>query len=138
MSTNKWPVIPRHYGKGEQIVQAEHHEALVNHKRQAKSHNGQHRLQTACPQNKCFCNRLLNRVIHCNNRAPVTASSMTTAHKPSVRRLLKHWPVTAHMPMPLPRSCNAKRENSTSATAINNQYQPPQENSGANCHTGSL
>lgn len=41
---------PRHYGKGEQIVQAEHTQALIQYKKQAKSHHGQHRLQAACSQ----------------------------------------------------------------------------------------
>lgn len=52
---------PRHYGKGEQIIQAAHLEALRQHKRQAKQHGGQHRLLAACPQTETLLEQALER-----------------------------------------------------------------------------
>jgi hypothetical protein len=52
---------PRHYGKGEQIVQDAHLEALVQHKRQAKGHSGQHRLQAACAQTEQLLQQAIER-----------------------------------------------------------------------------
>jgi transposase len=54
-------IHPRHYGKGEQIVQDAHLEALVQYKRQAKGHSGQHRLQAACPQTEQLLQRSIER-----------------------------------------------------------------------------
>ena len=51
----------RHYGKGEQIIQAEHTRALLQHKRQAKSHHGQHQLQAACAQTETLLQQAIAR-----------------------------------------------------------------------------
>jgi hypothetical protein len=52
---------PRHYGKAEHIVQDEHIAALLQHKRQAKTHNGQHRLLAACPQTEQLLQQAIER-----------------------------------------------------------------------------
>jgi hypothetical protein len=52
---------PRHYGKGEQIVQDAHLEALIQHKRQAKGHSGQYRLQAACAQTEQLLQQAIER-----------------------------------------------------------------------------
>jgi hypothetical protein len=52
---------PRHYGKGEQIVQEAHLAALIQHKRQAKGHSGQHRLQAACAQTEQLLQQAIER-----------------------------------------------------------------------------
>jgi transposase len=54
-------IHPRHYGKGEQIVQDAHLEALVQYKRQAKGHSAQHRLQAACPQTEPLLQQAIER-----------------------------------------------------------------------------
>lgn len=52
---------PRHYGKAEQIVQTEHLKALVQHKKHAKNHHGQHRLLAACPQTEILLQQAIAR-----------------------------------------------------------------------------
>ena len=52
---------PRHYGKAEQLIQGEHTAALVQYKKQAKSHQGQHRLQAACPQTEQLLQQAIER-----------------------------------------------------------------------------
>ena len=51
----------RHYGKSEQILQPAHLAALLQHKRQAKSHSGQHRLQVACPETEPLLQQAIER-----------------------------------------------------------------------------
>lgn len=51
----------RHYGKGEQIVQTEHTQALLQHKRKAKLHSGQHRLLATCPQSEQLLQQAVTR-----------------------------------------------------------------------------
>jgi transposase len=52
---------PRHYGKTEQIIQDGHIQALIRHKQQAKSHNGQHRLFVTCPATEMLLQQALER-----------------------------------------------------------------------------
>lgn len=52
---------PRHYGKKEEIVLPEHLETLLAHKRQAKSHQGQHRLQAACERTEQLLQQSVER-----------------------------------------------------------------------------
>ena len=52
---------PRHFGKGEQIEDPAHIQALVTHKRQARQHRGQDRLSKAVPSSEAFLQQSAQR-----------------------------------------------------------------------------
>lgn len=131
---------PRHYGKGEQIVQAEHHEALVNHKRQAKSHNGQHRLQAACPQTEVLLQQAVERghplattvrlllqslddygsQAFC--QAVVKALASDSSHANAVAQILQCEREKQHLPPPLTISINHPKAKLQVPTATLDRY----------------
>jgi len=51
----------RHYGRQQQIIDPEHLEALRQHKQQAKSHSGQHRLFVTCAATESLLQQAVER-----------------------------------------------------------------------------
>ncbi len=64
----------RHFGKGEQIEQAEHIDELVKRKRQARRQRGQDQLSQAAPSSQI----LLSRAVERGNRLSTLVSSLLT------------------------------------------------------------
>ena len=131
----------RHYGKAEQIVQCEHTQALIQHKRQANTHHGQHRLLAACAQTEQLLQQAVERGhplattvrlllqsledygTQAFRQAVIKALDSDTPHANAVAQLLQCEREKQHRPPPVAISVNHPKAKVQIQTASLDRYQ---------------
>ena len=114
----------RHYGKAQQIVSSDHLKGVLQHKKQAKTHHGQHRLLAVCPQIETLLQQAIDRghplvtTVRCLTRAlddygPHAfhqavnhALEHDTPHANAVTQILQCEREKQHQPPPVPIQIN--------------------------------